>query len=411
MNAKEHPRWTEIKVAMLVHVPFFSSLLFDLMDVQIGKFPHIFGGVPPTAATDGKRIYIDEDFLSKLKLPESVFLVCHEIGHAMWMHMARAKRYADLGFEGEPFDPRRWNYAGDYVINDMLVESGIGTMPSMGLHDKVKYPHTMQVEDVYRDLKDKMPPQRTITVCIEVGGDGMQAEVDGNDGGTMDVHIHSEVEINDAEMKRAVQTALNSAKAQGKLPAALARYATEFLKPTVTWQERLRYHVTRAVARDATTWTKPNRRRLVMQNLYMPSYTGFGAGDVIVVADTSGSISEHELNQYFAELDDILQTCNPTSVTLYGCDAEINSEFHLQAGDCLREQKIDLKGGGGTSFIPPFQRVEEEGGRPSALIYFTDMYGSFPDSEPEYPVIWCRTSNVDPPWGEVIDVDIKQPKG
>lgn len=412
MNAKEHPKWTELKVAMIVHVPFFSSLLFDMMDVQVGKFPHIFGGIEPTAATDGKRIWIDEDFLSGLKLTESVFLLCHEIGHAMWMHMARAKRYADLGFEGEPFDHRRWNYAGDYVINDMLMESKIGVMPKGGLHAPKKYTHEMQVDDVYRDLKDDkqhFPPQRTITVHItgKDGSDqGMQAESSGNDGGTMDVHIHCDAEINENEMKRAVQTALDAAKAMGKCPAALERYATQFLKAKVSWQERLRYHVTRAIARDATTWTKPHRRRLVAQNVYMPSYTGFGAGDVIVVADTSGSIGEAELNRFFSELDDILMTCNPSSVILWGCDAKIGSEFYLQAGDSLREQKIDLKGGGGTSFIPPFEKVEHDGHRPSALIYFTDMCGPFPSDEPEYPVIWCRTTKQDPPWGEVIDVDI-----
>lgn len=406
MRAQEHPRWTEIKVAMLVHVPFFSSLLFDMMDVQIGKFPHIFGGLTPTAATDGKRIYIDEDFLGGLKLPESVFLVCHEIGHAMWMHMARAKGYQDLGFEGEPFDPRRWNHAGDYVINDMLKVSQIGEMPKGGLHNS-KYPHSMQVEDVYRDLKDKMPPQRKITITIGTGGDGAQAEADGNDGDTMDVHIHADCEINDAEMKRAVQTALDQAKAMGKCPAALERFATEFLKPKVSWQERLRYHVTRAISRDATTWTKPHRRRLITQGIYLPSYTGFGAGDVVVVVDTSGSIGERELNRFFSELDDILMNCNPTGVTLIGCDAAIGNVFYLQAGENLKSQKLDLGGGGGTSFRPPFKWLDEQGIRPSALIYFTDMYGDFPEREPEYPTIWCRTSKVDCPWGEVIDVDIE----
>lgn len=407
MQAQEHPRWTEIKVAMLVHVPFFSSLLFDMMDVQIGKFPHIFGGLTPTAATDGKRIYIDQDFLSKLKLPEAVFLVCHEIGHAMWMHMARAKGYQDLGFEGEPFDPRRWNHAGDYVINDMLKVSQIGEMPQGGLWDK-KYPHTMQVEDVYRDLKDKMPPQSKITITIGDGsGDGQQAEADGNDGQTLDVHIHAECDVNDAEMRRAVQTALDQSKAMGKCPAALERFATEFLKPKVSWQERLRYHVTRAISRDATTWTKPHRRRLVTQGVYMPSYTGFGAGDVVVAVDTSGSIGERELNRFFSELDDILSNCNPTGVALLGCDAEIGSTFYLSAGDDLKSQKLDLKGGGGTSFKPPFKWVEETGYRPSALIYFTDMCGDFPDQEPEYPTIWCRTTNLKAPWGEVIDVEIE----
>lgn len=400
---KEHPRFTEVKTAMLVHVPFFSSLLFDMMDVQIGKFPHIFGGLSPTAATDGKRIYIDEDFLSKLKLPEAVFLVCHEIGHAMWMHMARAKHYHDMGFEGEPFDPRRWNHAGDYVINDMLVESKIGSMPPHGLIDK-QYKHYMLVEDVYRDLKDKMPPQPKITVTV--GTNGQQAETDGNDGQTMDVHIHAGAEINDAEMRRAVQTALDAAKAMGKCPQALERFATQFLKPKVDWRSQLRAVVSRAIARDATTWTKPHRRRLVTQNIYLPAYSGFGAGDVVVVVDTSGSIGEHELNVFFSELDDILRTTRPTSVTLIGCDAAINTVHHLGDVDSLSDNPPKLGGGGGTSFKPPFEWVEKEGGTPSALIYFTDMYGEFPSKEPPYQTIWCKTTKEKAPWGSEIEIDI-----
>jgi predicted metal-dependent peptidase len=389
---KEHPRYTEIKTAMLVHVPFFSSLLFDLMNVEVGKFPHIFGGIPPTAATDGKNIYIDEDFLSGLKLPECVFLVCHEIGHAMWMHMARAKHYHDMGFEGEPFDARRWNYAGDYVINDMLVKSQIGKMPAHGLLDK-KYTNEMMVEDVYRDLKDN-PPQ---------GGNG-QGDDDGNDGGTLDVHIHAPQQVNDAEMKRSIQTALEAAKAMGKMPAALERFATEFLKPQVSWQERLRYHVTRAVARDASTWAKPHRRRLLMQGIYLPSYTGF----VAVAVDTSGSIGERELNIFFSELQDILDTCRPEGVVLLGCDAEVGSVHHLSADESLAANPPKLGGGGGTDFRPVFTWLDKEGIEPSALIYFTDMYGTFPDKEPTYPTIWCKISDQKAPWGEEINVTLKE---
>lgn len=389
MSKPEHPRYTEIKTAMLVHVPFFSSLLFDMMDVQVGKFPDIFNGRPPTAATDGKRIFIDEDFLSKLKLPECVGLVCHEIGHAMWMHMARAKHYADMGLQGEPFDARRWNHAGDYVINDMLTKSGL-RLPDGGLLDK-KYTCDMMVEDVYADLKDKMPPPPPN------GGDGC-----------IDVHIHAPAEINEAEMKRAVQTALDAAKAMGKCPAALERFATNFVKPVVSWQERLRYHVNRAIARDGMTWNKPHRRRLVTQKLYLPSYTGYGAGEVVVAVDTSGSIGETELNRFFSELEEILQTCRPEAVYLLGCDAAINSEHQLYDGDSLIGRKLEMGGGGGTDFKPVFAWVEEKGIEPSALIYFTDMYGSFPKDEPTYPTIWCKTTkDTKAPWGEEIFVDIE----
>lgn len=388
-TSKENLRYTEVKTALLSHVPFFSSLLFDLMDVHIGTFPEKFPpGMTNTAATDGKNIWVDEKFLNSLDTPEAVFLFCHEIGHSIWMHLSRGKYYQDNGFDGEPFDPNAWNCAGDYLINDMLVEAKIGQMPNGGLHDSKYRINDMTAEDVYRDLKDRW----------KKGG------ATGN--GPMDVHILSMPEHSDMEVKRAVQSAVDHAKAQGKLPKNLERFAEQFVKPQVSWKERLRYHVTRNIARDATTWSRPHRRRLVTQGVYMAAYTGFGAGDVVVVIDTSGSIGSNELNTFCSELDNILSDCNPTSVWLLGCDAAVNSEFELQAGDSLVGNPPALGGGGGTSFKPPFAWVEERGGRPSALIYFTDMYGDFPN-DPGYPVIWCKTTDVKAPFGEEIFVDIK----
>jgi hypothetical protein len=98
-------RWLEVKTSMLLYVPFFASLLMDMMKVKIGKFPGLFPPGNETAITDGRNVWIDRDFLSSLTLPEAVFLVCHEIGHAMWMHMSRGKQYLDMGFEGRQFDP------------------------------------------------------------------------------------------------------------------------------------------------------------------------------------------------------------------------------------------------------------------------------------------------------------------
>lgn len=387
MSTKDHPRYTEVKTALLCHVPFFSSLLFDLMEVHIGRFDDKFPpGMSPTAATDGKNIWIDERFLASLEVPEAVFLFCHEIGHTIWMHMSRGRHYMDNGFDGEPFNPRAWNCAGDYLINDMLVASKVGTMPKQGLLDSKYRIADMTVEDVYRDLKDRW----------EKGG------ATGND--SMDVHILSMPAISDPELKRAVQTAVDHAKAQGKLPKQLERFANDFVKPQVSWKERLRYHVMRNIARDATTWTRPHRRRLLTQGVYLPAYTGFGAGDVVVAIDTSGSIGEKELNLFCSELDQILSDCNPTSVWLLGCDSEVNSEFELQAGDTLVGNPPKLGGGGGTDFRPPFAWVDARGGRPSALIYFTDMYGPFPE-DPGYPVIWCKTTEIKAPFGEEIFVD------
>lgn len=391
-NEDQHPLYTEVKTAMLLHVPFFASILLDMMHVKIGKFENVWPeGMQHTAATDGKTIWFDVDFWEKLKLPGRVFVLCHEIGHAMWCHMSRAKHFLDCGFEGAKFNPGRWNRAGDYIINDMLVKSKIGKMPGFALHDPAKYPCEMMVDDVYRKLKDDPND-----------GEGPGAGT----GGSLDHHIYSQGKDSEAEWKRAVATAADAAKSVGKLPAALSRLVEDILNPKVAWADKLRMSLTKAAGRDSTTWTRPHRRRLLSQGIVMPSYTGFAAGHIVFVIDTSGSMSDDEVAQGLGECDAILQDCKPEAVTLIGCDAAINSRIDLYSGDSLADTPPKLGGGGGTSFIPPFDLLEEEGILPACLVYFTDMYGAFPD-DPGFPVIWCSTTeDKTAPFGETIYVEL-----
>ena len=66
--------------------------------------------------------------------------------------------------------------------------------------------------------------------------------------------------------------------------------------------------------------------------------------------------------------------------------------------------RIDLNpvGGGGTEFGPCFEWLDERGIRPQALVFLTDLYGSFPPCAPVYPVLWASTGGQKAPFGEVI---------
>ena len=399
MSAQQ--KLTETKTAMLLHCPFFASLLLDMMTIKLGKFPQIFPPGNETMATNGKNVWVDEDFIQSLKLPEAVFVMCHEVGHAMWSHMSRGKKYSDTGFDGKKFSPKLWNIAGDYVINDMLVQSKIGKMPKIGLHDISIAQSGDMVDEVYRKLlKDD-----------ESGGGGGQGQgegghnnqgPDGQGDGTLDTHILETDGASEVEWKRAVKTAGDAAKAMGKMPAGLERFVEELLKPKIPWTEKLRYAFTKAVGRDASDWNKLNRRRYIQQGIIMPSYKGFGCGVVVFVVDTSGSMSQMEIAQGLSECDKILTDCNPEYVYLM---------HELGSGDTLRGQPelCSLGGGGGTSFIPPFTWLEEHGLRPDCLVYFTDMGGSFP-TDADFPVIWCATTDYRPNHdipGEIIEVDLK----
>lgn len=421
----DNQRWLEVKTGMLLHVPFFASLLLDYCTVKVGKFPEIMPGDKPTFATDGRRIWMDEDFLNSLTLPKAVFATCHEIGHVMFMHMARAKDYETTGLGGYPFSPRLYNIAADYVINAMLIDAKIGEFDQNWLYDK-KYTGNMTVEEVYLDLLKRFPPPPSGGSGSQKGG-GQQGQgqgqgqpgqgqpqggPNGNDPaggkGTLDQHVYSnDTGATEQEMKRAIATAAEAAKAMGKLPGSLQRFVTEVLEPKVKWSERLRFHVSRAITRDSRTWSRPHRRRLVTQKVYLPTSTGFGAGHVVFATDTSGSMGQKEYNAACAELEDILTTCQPERVTLLGCDADVHDHFELEPGESIIGNEPKLKGGGGTAFEPVFDWIKENCSEPPAvLIYFTDMYGSFPPEEPDYPVIWVTTTDVQHKWGEHIRVEL-----
>jgi predicted metal-dependent peptidase len=400
-----NPAFTAVKTALLLHVPFFASLLLDIMDVRIGTFDHVFPpGMPPTMATDGKTIYIDEKFMNTLSVPEAVFGVCHEIGHAMWDHMQRGKTYLDTGFDGKEFHPMLFNVAADYVINDMLVKSGVGAMKKFDHDDPQgrykkgdnewlldpKYTCEMAVEEVYRDLLK----------------DAKKNKGKGTPGQGQDIHIFETGKVSSAEMKRAIQTAVDTAKACGKLPGALKRYADEFLESKVSWQEMLRTTVVTATTRDTTTWARAHRRRLAQQRMYLPRAAAFGCDLIMVFVDTSGSIGPKELNVFFSELADIIRTCHPETVVVLGVDSAVASVEELTGDVDITQNPPEVGGGGGTDFRPAFKWVEADGRIPDAAVYFTDMMGPFPDKDPGYPVIWCSTSeNAEGPFGKTIYVD------
>lgn len=409
---------TETKTALLLHQPFFASLLLDMMKVELGKFPHIFPPGNETMATDGRHIWIDEDFMMNLRLPEAVFVICHEVGHAMWLHMSRGKKYQDTGFDGKPFNHKVWNMAGDYVINDMLIKAKIGKMPSIGLHDTSIGQADEMIDDVYRRI---MKQQQEQPDQPGQGGPGSGTPKDGTgnqgpDGvpdGTLDTHVMpsaDEHQPGEIEWKRAVASARSAAKSQGKMPAGLERLVDEFLNPKVDWTERLRTVFIKKVGREAKDWNRLHRRRFVQQGIVMPAYKGFGCGTVVFGIDSSGSMSDKEIGQGFAEADAILLDCLPERVFIVSCDAQVETVIELNGGDSLQNNIPPIGGGGGTSFIPVFEWCVENGITPDVLVYFTDMGGTFPDKDYGFPVIWCSTvEGVKLPEtcpGELIEVDL-----
>ena len=124
-----------------------------------------------------------------------------------------------------------------------------------------------------------------------------------------------------------------------------------------------------------------------------------GVGEIAIAVDCSGSVNGRQLRLFEAEIRSILEGERPERVYVLYFDTAVQKVETYEAG-----QRVDLQpvGGGGTEFGPCFEWLDERGILPQTMVFLTDLYGSFPDSAPAYPVLWASTGGRRAPFGEVI---------
>jgi predicted metal-dependent peptidase len=97
-------------------------------------------------------------------------------------------------------------------------------------------------------------------------------------------------------------------------------------------------------------------------------------------------VSDQEIAQFLAEVQSILGAYPHIDCKLYYADADLHGPYKLDRFDEIPPPK----GGGGTSFKPFFRAVDEMASsqEDDLCIYLTDGFGDFPDTAPDYPVMW-----------------------
>ena len=431
---------TEARSRMLIKAIFFATVLYERGDLRLTDENGMWRGMPvQTACCDGRHIVINPAFFAGLTIDERLFVLCHEVYHAMAMHPKRMMYYARHGLCGEDFYPELYNIAADAVINKCLIESSIGKMPDKGVllkpDDLGGYEVTgMEMPElIYEKLLQNLPRQgkgkkkgQGQGDCQGDDGSGQSPGDDNGDGGggspdasgieqgpmggdIVEPDTTTAAQINEAEMRTTIASAAAAAKARGQMPGALKSFVDEFLDPQVPWAEKLRQSITTRAGNDRYNWQRPNKRRLVAPGIYVPRMTGIRCGDVICAIDTSGSVSDKELQQYLGELSQILSEVRPDSLTIIWCDAQVDRVDEVDSPEELAELvRADGVGGrGGTSFLPPFQHVADNHMPCDMFIYLTDGYAPFPDEDmAPFPTIWVISSEVVAPWGETIELKI-----
>lgn len=414
MTQQQEDLLMEAKFYLLRQMPYFGIFLIGV--------PLIADWSIPTACTNHREIRFNPDFVlggtpvrpNARPRSEVVFIKAHEVLHTSFKHGLR------MSFR----EPKLWNVACDYAINIILHDGQVGTYPEPDIDPKTGKPYPKLLDEQFRGwsaeaIYDHLEKERqkqgggqsfkhngsggTVVIDLrsdDVGGLGSVEKPTNKDGSGLTPAQKAELE---REIDSKTSQAAASAKSQGKLPAGLERFIKAALKPEVDWRERLRQFVGRNIPVDMT-WSRPRKKFLWMNDMYLPSSDKRGVGKIVGIFDTSGSIdfsTGGEGAQFAAELKAIHEDVIPEELHVMYCDAEVAGYDIFTPAD---EFVVKPRGGGGTDFRPPFTKIEEEGIDVQCAIYLTDMYGEFPSKPPPYPVLWVATSDVVAPWGETIRI-------
>ena len=419
-----------------------------------------------TMATCGKRIYYNSEFVLSISEDELMGVIIHEGAHIIFQHMLRRGNR----------DHKIWNYATDYVINIWLRYHGYD-LPEGGLID-AKY-RDMSAELVYRELTSSDESLQNAVDQINEGndqqdgdqdsgqgsgsGDSDESDDSGQDGSGLSGDDTSEDsgsgsgsgesgkgsqtskysnlpdpvlggEVWDAqdedgnvldqnemaklsnEIIKRVSMAEKMEKAMGSGSTGGFSEVQEVTSADVDWLELFQDLLMDTKSTD-TTWSRLNRRHQ-FRGINLPSQDKDPQGGCLAVAiDTSGSVSQSELNVFATEIQNIAVECGLDRIMVCYCDTMVHKNSDGEWWDIyeLDHEELDLKirGGGGTCFDPPFNlfnKHTDDIDDVCAFAYFTDGWGSASeDVEPDVPVFWMLTeksSYADQlPFGEQIYVD------
>lgn len=383
------------RVALVLKHGFFGNLAMRLKLQAADEWLE-------TAATDGRHFYYNSKFINLLNTKQMMFLFCHELLHCAYDHMGRTGSR----------DRRIANIAMDYVVNADCINNNLGERITVVpiLYDR-KY-EGWAWEAVYDDLIKNV---KEITLddlekmLLDEHLDGLDAgqESDNNSSNKESSNGRprlSEVErqqIRD-EFKEAMLSAAQAASA-GNLPGGLKRILGNLTDPKIDWREFIRQQI-QSTVKNNYSWTIPNKKQF-SNGFVLPSMLKEDSIDICIGIDTSGSISDEMVRDFFSEVQGIMDQFPDYNIKIWCWDTQVHNpqEFTPHGNDALIDYQ--LAGFGGTDSAVNWAWMKENGTEPKLLIMFTDgeIWGDWGD--PDYcDTVWIinnrHNKNIEPPFGQ-----------
>ena len=325
----------------------------------------------------GCQLTINPEFYNDLSEDHRFGLIKHELLHIAFGHLITRDRYSDK---------KLFNIAADLEINQYILES---KLPDGGLllssFPELNLPKKAGTDKYYELLQEAQEDGTSPSL------DNLMNQMDGESP-----YCHSTWdEFNDlpeADKKllqkqiehQLKESAEQTVKKQGTVPGELAELIHRLMNidpPKFDWKQYLR----RFAGNSSIVYTKKLRRKYNKRYAANPGLKIKFKNHILVGVDTSGSVNNDELKEFFSELTHMHKTGH--KITVAQCDTRLNSVKEFNPN-----KDWEIHGRGGTSFQPVVDYYNEKKGLYTALIYLTDGEAYAPENCPNN-TLWVHSSN------------------
>lgn len=412
-----------IRNYLMINHPFWGTIVANL-DVEIDDKSE------DIAKTDCFRKIIFGTGATNLDKKSLLFVFLHEVLHAAFSHSQRGIKKNQL----------IWNVACDYAVNSILIEEMYYSPPAeIGCLYNKKY-SKLSAEEIYYILIEEITKQICPVAGLNKSGSPFESnqelEQEQGEEGKTDISCPLKTENTPNACEKCLREKLSKAynlgdllpskkpreemekmkeilvqaeiihskwKTRGNIPGSLVEYIKKIKETKIPFERLLARYVSELVSgKEEFTYNPIHKRKFTMFEIVAPSISKKESPKVVVIVDTSGSISTKELEIFAGAIKKLSSTVD--ELTLITHDVEIQQVVRSYAiENFLKELKF--KGRGGTSHIKAFEYIEQElyrkeGFIPDVVVCLTDGYSEYPEKPPRFPVVWVLTEkHKEPPWG------------
>jgi predicted metal-dependent peptidase len=414
--------------ALLLKEPFYAHVLAGM--------PREVSDRTATAAVawDGQqvRLIVNPDFFNEfLTAPQRVAVLKHEILHVVFRHL----------FRGKDRDQEIDNLAADLVVNQLVAP--------------LKLPQGVVTLDAFPDLK--LEPNQTVEqyyailinlyrqMCRAGYADGQNSGGDqqGTQTGPKSETVESDSPTDDgwADSTSAPQSARAIARFLGDrsrgdhdlwtvddgsqtmtagryaagnvilrarermlphlgagLPAEVLTEIKRILaerQPKVDWKRMVRIFC----ASSGRSRIRHTIKRISKRYGTRPGIKVQRLQRLAIVIDTSGSITQKDVEEFFVEVHAVWKT--GASVVIIECDAAVHRTYEYRG-----KTPTSVKGGGGNDCDPAFRWIAQNGSFDGCL-FITDGYVPTPTVRPNCKLLWVISeggSTEELPFGPTVRI-------